>query len=377
MTNSKNRIILYIITGLVIVLVIGAVVLMTPGTPAESVAELLSLGNRFLSELNYEQALVQFLRVIEIEPRNAQGYYGAARAYIGLGRIDEAIDILRRGIEMTGDAQLQALLEELTGGGTGAHTAGNGGTEATPANVREAVPAPFTASEIAQLDEIVETMLAGNYEGAAALLESSAEIFDSIRETHATHNFSFIYRDIFAFTIFPFYSHFDTVEVIMYNVYEGAGSYAEIGLRLEHRPIWGRAGETVTAWRIRTLQIRDGQANGIYEVRQFYDGELSFSNTAPLVNGLKHGEHVITHIRLGDPTINTEMYAYGFLQPTGPPNAEGHIPVGTTFYNRRGTPAESVRYTRADDIRFSEPDRYYFFENLNSWFINVSVPRFK
>ena len=117
MTKINTRMTLYIITGLVLVLIIGAVVLMNSGSPAESVAELLSLGQRFLSELEYEQALVAFLRVIEIEPRNAQGYYGAARAHLGLGQVDEAVEILRLGVEMTGDARLFALLEELLNGG--------------------------------------------------------------------------------------------------------------------------------------------------------------------------------------------------------------------------------------------------------------------
>ena len=114
MAAVNKRFTLYIITGLVLVLIIGAVILINPSTPTESVTELLSLGERFLSELNYEQALVQFLLVIEIEPRNAQAYYGAARAYLGLGQTNNAIDILRQGIEMTGDAQLQSMLDELT-----------------------------------------------------------------------------------------------------------------------------------------------------------------------------------------------------------------------------------------------------------------------
>jgi len=117
MTKINTRLTLYIISGLVLVLIIGAVVLMNPGAQVESVAELLSLGQRFLSELEYEQALVAFMRVIEIEPRNAQGYYGAARAHIGLGQTQEAVELLRLGVEMTGDAGLQALLEELLGVG--------------------------------------------------------------------------------------------------------------------------------------------------------------------------------------------------------------------------------------------------------------------
>jgi len=112
MPKAKKRLTLYIATGLVLVLIIGAVVLMNTGG-TQSVAELLSLGERYLLELNYEAALVQFMRVIENDPKNPRGYHGAARAHIGLGQPEQAIDILNQGIEMTGDAELQALLDEI------------------------------------------------------------------------------------------------------------------------------------------------------------------------------------------------------------------------------------------------------------------------
>jgi tetratricopeptide (TPR) repeat protein len=78
-------------------------------------ADYLSLGEKYLLALDYEQAVVQFLQVIEIEPRNPRGYTGAAEAYIALGDVENAIEILRRGLEATDheavvSAQLEALL---------------------------------------------------------------------------------------------------------------------------------------------------------------------------------------------------------------------------------------------------------------------------
>ena len=43
-------------------------------------ADYLDLGEKYLLEMNYEQALVQFLKAIEIEPMNPRGYTGAAEA---------------------------------------------------------------------------------------------------------------------------------------------------------------------------------------------------------------------------------------------------------------------------------------------------------
>ena len=65
----------------------------SPSLPAEAVAvetaltadDLLDLGEKFLLELDYEQALVQFLKVIEIEPMNPRAIAGAVSSYVGRG----------------------------------------------------------------------------------------------------------------------------------------------------------------------------------------------------------------------------------------------------------------------------------------------------
>ena len=79
-----------------------------------TVAELLEVAERYLLEGNYEQALVEFMRVIEVEPREPRGYTGAADALIGLGRYDEARAILEQGLGvLPGNAELQGRLEDL------------------------------------------------------------------------------------------------------------------------------------------------------------------------------------------------------------------------------------------------------------------------
>jgi tetratricopeptide (TPR) repeat protein len=77
-------------------------------------AQLLELGEKYLLELDYEQAIIYFEQLIEIEPRNARGYTGLAEAYIGLGDIDNAREALERGIDATGgDPEVQRALDEL------------------------------------------------------------------------------------------------------------------------------------------------------------------------------------------------------------------------------------------------------------------------
>jgi tetratricopeptide (TPR) repeat protein len=77
-------------------------------------AELLDLGEKFLLEMNYEQAVICFEKLIEVEPRNPRGYTGLAQAYIALGKQDKAIEILRKGISvLPDDPTIRAVLDEL------------------------------------------------------------------------------------------------------------------------------------------------------------------------------------------------------------------------------------------------------------------------
>jgi tetratricopeptide (TPR) repeat protein len=77
-------------------------------------AELFDLGEKYLLELDYEQAIVQFAKLIEVEPKNTRAYIGLAEAYTALGRTDEAIEILQQGLAQLPDSvELQAMLDRL------------------------------------------------------------------------------------------------------------------------------------------------------------------------------------------------------------------------------------------------------------------------
>ncbi len=114
MQNVKKRIVLCAIIGLVLALAVSGVIYAQYANRAPTPAELLSLGEQYLLDLDCEQALVQFLKVIEIEPMNERAYLGAAEASIGLGQMSEAIAILERGlIALPDSAALTEMLETL------------------------------------------------------------------------------------------------------------------------------------------------------------------------------------------------------------------------------------------------------------------------
>ena len=75
-------------------------------------AELLDLGEKYLLEQDYEQALVQFTKLIEIEPMNPRGYTGAAEAYVGLGHDDKVVDVLLDGlVKLPNHAEIMSMLQ--------------------------------------------------------------------------------------------------------------------------------------------------------------------------------------------------------------------------------------------------------------------------
>ncbi|MBP0958918.1 MAG: protein phosphatase 2C domain-containing protein [Oscillospiraceae bacterium] len=76
-------------------------------------SEKLSLGQKFLLDLEYDKAVAEFTAVIDIEPKNVDAYMGLASAYIGMGEKDKAIETLEKGLMETDDETIRAKLMEL------------------------------------------------------------------------------------------------------------------------------------------------------------------------------------------------------------------------------------------------------------------------
>ena len=71
------------------------------------------LGMKYLSEENYEEAIVEFVKAIELEANQVEVYLALAEAYIKIDDIDSALQILREGHEQTGDERLQKKHETI------------------------------------------------------------------------------------------------------------------------------------------------------------------------------------------------------------------------------------------------------------------------
>ncbi len=76
------------------------------------IAEQLELGQKYLTEGNYNKAIVAFVKAIEIEPKTEQAYTELAAVLLELGRYDEAIEILEKGSQEIPDSEeIRAQLE--------------------------------------------------------------------------------------------------------------------------------------------------------------------------------------------------------------------------------------------------------------------------
>lgn len=72
------------------------------------------LGLRYLSEGNYEEAIIAFTAAIEIDPKRPEAYADLARAYVAVGETEQAIFIMEQGAAAVGESEiLDRVWEEL------------------------------------------------------------------------------------------------------------------------------------------------------------------------------------------------------------------------------------------------------------------------
>ncbi len=103
-----------IATAVVVVLVL--VLLANRDAPEKRVARLLDLGNQYLLDLDYEQAIASYDEVLSIEPKNADAYLGLFEAYVRQNDFEAAFDIATKGYELTGDERLKEKIDMINSG---------------------------------------------------------------------------------------------------------------------------------------------------------------------------------------------------------------------------------------------------------------------
>lgn len=82
-------------------------------TPPLTYDEQISLGNKYLSEGNYKEAILAFEAAIKIDPKKVLAYIGIADVFISSGDLDSAEAVLQKGIDMTDSEELKLKLDDL------------------------------------------------------------------------------------------------------------------------------------------------------------------------------------------------------------------------------------------------------------------------
>lgn len=284
----KYKISFILCIGVVLLLLVSCVKTERPFTAAE----LLDLGEKYLLELNYEQALVQFLKVIEIEPMNPHGYTGAAKAYIGLGQIYKAAEILQQGLEILPDeTSIMSMLDELT------EAPGQSKNSSTDVQLWDS----FTHEQRSTLER----------------LDYAAEAFD----------YETVYEIMTSIEFLEFYSKLG----INVNVRDDSGSSANLKMdenwhwylmywdaggendnekdywwgktnknkmRVECQ-LWTYTNTSVSSIVVRHMSLIDGIENGEFEIIRYGPGQLMYYEGIA-ANGLHSGTETVTDMITGE-----------------------------------------------------------------------------
>ena len=130
--KSSLRKIIIVIISIILFIALGiTIILLATGNTDVKISSYLAAGQKYLLEMNYEQAIVEFDKIIAIDPNNAEAYLGKAEALFALGKDDEALDTLNKGYSLTKD---EAIAEELGLNDNNDSSAGRPATTTTAAN---------------------------------------------------------------------------------------------------------------------------------------------------------------------------------------------------------------------------------------------------
>lgn len=112
--KTKLKIIIPTILAIIAVIIAAVCISFSPNA-SKNIEEMFSTAQKYLVEQNYEQAVAEFSKIIELDPMNADAYLGLAQTYIEMGDTEKAVETLEKGFELTQDERIKALLDELLG----------------------------------------------------------------------------------------------------------------------------------------------------------------------------------------------------------------------------------------------------------------------
>lgn len=109
MKNKK-----YIIATIVLIIIVSIIVVQNykKNNNFDLITQL-SLGEKYLLDQDYNQAILTYNKILEVDPLNIEAYIGLYNAYCYLNNTNSAIEILEKGYELTKNKELESIINEL------------------------------------------------------------------------------------------------------------------------------------------------------------------------------------------------------------------------------------------------------------------------
>lgn len=108
----SKRVVILLLIMLMIPGVIG-VIMIHPVRGQKRMSKQLEMGQHYLEELDYEQAIVSFNIALEIDPMSVEAYLGIIEVYLRMGNFDKAMEYAKKGYEITGEECLKEKIDML------------------------------------------------------------------------------------------------------------------------------------------------------------------------------------------------------------------------------------------------------------------------
>ena len=113
MQKTRKAIIAGIIAATVLLIVIGVITVVALASPTRRAERQMDVAGKYLDDMEYEQAIAEYEKVIELDPNLEDAYVKIAKIYVALGDYDAAVDILEQGYDETGTKRLKRKLETM------------------------------------------------------------------------------------------------------------------------------------------------------------------------------------------------------------------------------------------------------------------------
>ncbi len=108
--SAKNHIIIILLLIAITGVSSFILFLLFMNSDEQRIKRQLSLGEKYLDEMDYENAILAYNMAIAIDPNSVESYVGLAEAYAGIEEYDKSLDAIKAGMDVVGENR--ELLEQ-------------------------------------------------------------------------------------------------------------------------------------------------------------------------------------------------------------------------------------------------------------------------